>query len=94
MPSKVWDEITYSFLNFNSCTIEVWEWTNNLIPHFMMDKISSPCWDKVHRAHLLKIKGHVIIQYRVIKNLILGPCKYEWYFNVIENIVGKILRTL
>ena len=22
-PSKVWDEITYPFLNFNSCTIEV-----------------------------------------------------------------------
>ena len=23
MPSKVWDEITYSFLNFNGCTVEV-----------------------------------------------------------------------
>ena len=23
MPRKVWDEITYSFLNFNSCTVEV-----------------------------------------------------------------------
>ena len=23
MPSKVWDEITYPFLNFKSCTVEV-----------------------------------------------------------------------
>ena len=23
MPGKVWDEITYPFLNFNSCTVEV-----------------------------------------------------------------------
>ena len=23
MPSKVWDKITYPFLNFNSCTVEV-----------------------------------------------------------------------
>ena len=23
LPSKVWDEITYPFLNFNSCTVEV-----------------------------------------------------------------------
>ena len=23
MPSKVWDEITYPFLNFNGCTVEV-----------------------------------------------------------------------
>ena len=23
MPSKVWDEITYPFLNLNGCTVEV-----------------------------------------------------------------------
>ena len=23
MPSKMWDEITYPFLNFNGCTVEV-----------------------------------------------------------------------
>ena len=34
MHSKVWDEITYQFPNFNSCTIEVWEWISNSIPHF------------------------------------------------------------
>ena len=27
MPSKVWDNIMYSFPNLNSCTVEVWEMT-------------------------------------------------------------------
>ena len=39
MPSKVWDEITYPFPIFNSCTVEVWEWISNFIPHFIMDII-------------------------------------------------------
>ena len=37
MPCKVWDEITYPFSNFNGCTVEVWEWMSNSIPHFLMD---------------------------------------------------------
>ena len=45
MPSTVWDEITYPFLNFNGCTIEVWEWINIFIPHFVMDVITYPCRD-------------------------------------------------
>ena len=31
---NVWDEITYSFLNFNDCTVEVHDWISNFIPHF------------------------------------------------------------
>ena len=31
---KMWDEITYPFPNFNGCTVEVWEWISNIIPHF------------------------------------------------------------
>ena len=46
MPHKVWDEITYPFLNFNSCTVEVLEGISNFIPHFIMDVITYPCWDK------------------------------------------------
>ena len=45
MLSKVWDGITYAFLNFNSCTTEVKEWTSNFIPHMMMDVVTYPCWD-------------------------------------------------
>ena len=35
MPSKVWDEITYPFLNFNGSTVEVWEWLSNFIQPFI-----------------------------------------------------------
>ena len=46
MSSKVWDEITYPFPNINDYTVEVWEWINIFIPHFMIDIITYPCWDK------------------------------------------------
>ena len=45
MARKVWDEITYPFPNFNSCTVEVWEWISHFIPHFIMIVITYPCWD-------------------------------------------------
>ena len=31
---KIVGEITYAIKNFNTCTVEVWESTVNLIPHF------------------------------------------------------------
>ena len=43
--SKVWDEITYPFLNVNGATVEVWEWISIPIPHIMMDVITYPFWD-------------------------------------------------
>ena len=43
MPSKVWDDITYLFPNFNGCTIDVWECIINFIPHSMMYAITYPC---------------------------------------------------
>ena len=30
---RTWDEITFPILNFNGCTIEVWEWISNLISY-------------------------------------------------------------
>ena len=39
MPYEVWDQITNTFLNFKFCTVEVLEWINNLIPHFMVYEI-------------------------------------------------------
>ena len=47
MPSKVWDEITHPFPNFKVYAIEVWEWINYLIPHFIMDVITYPRWIKL-----------------------------------------------
>ena len=42
MPSKLCDEITNPFPNFNSATVEVWEWLSNYIPNFMIDAITYP----------------------------------------------------
>ena len=39
----MWHEITYPFPNFNGCTLEVWEWISNFIPHIIMDVIIYPC---------------------------------------------------
>ena len=39
MPIKVRDEITYPYLNFNGCTVEVWEGISIFIPYFIMDLI-------------------------------------------------------
>ena len=40
MPSKVWDVITFPFLNFNGCTVEVLEWISNFTAHLIMDVIT------------------------------------------------------
>ena len=37
MVNKVRDATIYPFPNLNGCTVEVREWTNNLISHFIMD---------------------------------------------------------
>ena len=42
---KVWDEITYRFLNFNGSTVEVWEWISNFTLHFTRYVITYPCCD-------------------------------------------------
>ena len=43
--NKVWNEITYPFLNFNRCTAEVYEWISNFIPHLTGHVIIYPSWD-------------------------------------------------
>ena len=40
MPSKVCDNITYPFPNFNGATVEVWEWICNFILHITIDPIT------------------------------------------------------
>ena len=42
---NLWDEIIYPFPNFNSGTVEVWEWISNFIPHFIRHVITYPNWD-------------------------------------------------
>ena len=36
MTSKMWDEITYLFPNFNGCTVDVWEWVIDFIQHYII----------------------------------------------------------
>ena len=43
MPGKVCGEITNPFLNFNGCTVEVWEWISNFITHFTGHVITYAC---------------------------------------------------
>ena len=40
--NNVWDEMTYPFWNFYDCTVEVWEWISNFIPHFTGHVITYP----------------------------------------------------
>ena len=45
MPSKVWDEITNPFPEFNGSTGEVWEWISNIIPFLKINEvIIFPFW--------------------------------------------------
>ena len=44
MPSQVWGDSSYLFPSFNGCTVEVYEWFGNFIPHVMRDVITYPCW--------------------------------------------------
>ena len=45
IPSKVWDEFTYPFPNFNGATVEVWEWISNFVPRVIIGVINYSCWD-------------------------------------------------
>ena len=53
MPSKVCDEITHPFPNFNGTAIEVWEWISNFITHYIMDVITYP-WMGLQLIHVSK----------------------------------------
>ena len=43
MSIKVWYNITLPFSNFNGCTIKVWEWISNFIPHFIIVVFAYAC---------------------------------------------------
>ena len=45
MPSKLWDEITYSFPNFHGAIVEIWEWISDFVPHFIVNVVTYPWWN-------------------------------------------------
>ena len=79
MPSKVWDEITYPFSNFNVATVEVWELITNYAPQFIMDVLTYPTGIKLN-PHL---KGPLVVRSAsVIMDLVnfTNKCvKYVYY---------------
>ena len=36
LPDKRWDRITHPFPMCNGCSVELWEWTYNCMPHIIM----------------------------------------------------------
>ena len=48
MPWKVWHEITYPLLNFNSYTVVVWERIRYFTPHFMVGVIAKLRLKSIH----------------------------------------------
>ena len=38
----MWEEIIYTFLNFNGSVVEVWEWKSSFTPHFTEHVITYP----------------------------------------------------
>ena len=56
MPSNVWMELLIQE------SIEVWEWINNSIPHFIIDVITYPCWEWNY-SMLIKWPPGVLEQY-------------------------------
>ena len=98
--SKIWQKIAYPFLNFNSTTVDVWEWTGNFIQHFMMDVITYLCRDQ-NEAMLEKwapdlFLDQIIYRYIVIKmRVILHSRCYaqltylNTFFNTSSHILSK-----
>ena len=48
IPSKVWDEITYPFPNFDGCIGEVWKWISKFISYLVMGVITHATWTWIH----------------------------------------------
>ena len=83
MPSKVWDEITYTFLNFNGATVDVYECVSNFIPYFIMDVITYP-WIKSILAHS-RSSCHQTVQG------IQGPFQYQFKSIDGENVQHAVV---
>ena len=88
-------------LNFNSCTIEVWEWINNFTPHFIMDVINYLLYlctidqkkyiGLFHISYISKCKSGVWHQY-------YGPIPCYWvmgyFISIFSTGVGLLSQFL
>ena len=97
MPSKLWDELTYQFSNFNGATVEIWEChisTCNFVPHFIMDIITYPCWScsysmLINETKIINImwtvllSGHITVATGKLDPSWLKICRY-WFNDVLD----------
>ena len=88
MPSKLRDEITYTFPNFNGCTVEVCERISDIIPYIIIDVITSPCW---RWSWSMLVKGvPVSKQSRNLKQPYL--MLIVWYHGGLWHFIKKIFE--
>ena len=72
------DEISHPFPNTNGGTVPVWEWMNNVIPHFTGHAIIYPFYDQSQPVILKEAPG-VVLSSRDDRMLLLNA-------NVITNL--------
>ena len=78
MPSKVWDEVTYPFQNFNGCTVEVWEWISNFIPLIIMNVITYPKHGTTFYSYIRQGTGRMSNMFRYC---LITCLRYSSYLN-------------
>ena len=86
MTSIVVNEMTSTFSNFNSVTIEIWEWISDLIPHY--DK-----YDYWFRSTLANhILFHLVCIYCQVNNWVFIFCiVIHWACNTFPNQIWHVL---
>ena len=92
---KMQVEITYPFPNFNSATIEIWEWMSNFILHFMAcDYLSmlSNGWVKVCSISIGDSAVDIILQGSTLSFLAGCPKSHflDWYRNFLVHWYLKL----
>ena len=50
-------ELLFLTLLLHGCTVEVWEWISNFIPHLKVDVITYPCWDYTYSMLVKGVPG-------------------------------------
>ena len=85
MRSKVCDDGTYPFPNFNGCTVEVSEWIGNVMPQFIMNGCNyyariNPCY----QSRVLII--NIINADLTFMHVRLTLCRYRLYGECCSHI--------
>ena len=83
----MWGEITYPFLNFNGCTVEVLEWISNFTPYFILDVITYSCWNL---SQTVLVKGIPAFDTQISIQLTLQPIIWYHQHDSVGNQCGWI----